>query len=122
MGSDVKGRGFHERFGFAWSGVRLAWRTERSFRTQCWLALALVPVLLVLGPGPVWWAVVGLTVAVVLAAELFNTSLEHVVDRLHPEADPFVKAIKDVAAGGVLIVSLGSLWVGALLVLAALYG
>lgn len=120
MGWDVNGRRFPERLGFAWSGVRLAWRTESSFRKQCWVALALIPVLLVLRPGPVWWALVGLTVAAVLAAELFNTSLEYVVDHLRPATDPRVKAIKDVAAAGVLVVSLGSLWVGALLLLAAL--
>jgi undecaprenol kinase len=64
--------------------------------------------LLILRPGPFWWALVMLASAGVLAAEMFNTALEHLVDHLHPEIHPRIAVVKDCAAGGVLIASLGA--------------
>jgi undecaprenol kinase len=64
--------------------------------------------LLILRPGPFWWALVMLASAGVLAAEMFNTALEHLVDHLHPEIHPRIGVVKDCAAAGVLIASLGA--------------
>lgn len=44
----------------------------------------------------------------VLAAEMFNTALEHLVDHLHPEIHPRIGVVKDCAAAGVLIASMGA--------------
>ena len=52
-----------------------------------------------------WWAVLGLAVAAVLMAELFNTALETLIDHVHPEQHPEIGAAKDIAAGAVLIAS-----------------
>jgi diacylglycerol kinase (ATP) len=64
--------------------------------------------LLILRPGPFWWALVMLASAGVLAAEMFNTALEHLVDHLHPEIHPRIGVVKDCAAAGVLIASMGA--------------
>ena len=50
-------------------------------------------------------------IGAVLAAETFNTALEHALDRLHPEQDPAIGLAKDCAAGAVLVLSLVSLCV-----------
>ena len=68
----------------------------------------MVIALLILRPGPFWWALVMLASAGVLAAEMFNTALEHLVDHLHPEIHPRIGVVKDCAAAGVLIASLGA--------------
>ena len=68
----------------------------------------MVIALLILRPGPFWWALVMLASAGVLAAEMFNTALEHLVDHLHPETHPRIGVVKDCAAAGVLIASLGA--------------
>ena len=47
-------------------------------------------------------------VALVLAAELFNTALEHLVDGLHPEEAGFVRVAKDCAAAAVLVLSVAA--------------
>ena len=67
--------------------------------------------LVMVRPSPAWCAVMILTVAMVLAAELFNTALEHLADHLHPEQHPRIKIVKDCAAGAVLVISLGALCV-----------
>jgi diacylglycerol kinase (ATP) len=68
-----------------------------------------------LRPAPVWWALVAVTVAAVLAAELVNTALEQLADRLHPEQHPQIKAAKDCGAAAVLVCSIAALAVAAAL-------
>ena len=106
----MKNRSFSARFGFALAGLRAAWRYEKSFRTQSLFALAALLLLIVLRPAPLWWALIGVTIALVLAAELINTALEHLADHLHPEQHPKIKLVKDCAAAAVLLLSFGSLW------------
>lgn len=113
----MKNKTFYRRLGFAVAGIRSAWRTEKSFRTQLVLGLGSVAILIVLRPEPVWWALFLLCIGGVLSAELVNTALEYVVDRLHPETHPMIARAKDCAAGAVLIMSLASLGVFAALVI-----
>lgn len=94
----------------------MALRTESSFRTQALFGAGAVILLILLRPRPMWWAIVLITVAAVLSAELINTALEFVVDRLHPEQHPLIGRAKDCAAGAVLILSLASLGVAAALI------
>ena len=51
---------------------------------------------------------VGLAVMLVLALELVNSAFERLIDHLHPEIHPEIRSVKDMAAGGVLLLSLGS--------------
>jgi hypothetical protein len=48
-------------------------------------------------------AVLAVTVAVVLGAELLNTAVEMLTDLLHPDHGPAAAAVKDVSAAAVLI-------------------
>lgn len=118
----MKNRPFHQRVRFAIRGIAQAFAAEASFRTQSGFALGALMLLLILRPRPVWWALIAITVASVLAAELINTSLEQVADRLHPERHPMIARAKDCAAGAVLVLSLASLGVAAALLAEAVYG
>jgi diacylglycerol kinase (ATP) len=109
----MKNQSFMRRLSFALIGLRTAWGTENSFKTHVVAALAVVGVLLWLQPAPLWWAIAAVTVAFVLAAELFNTAVEGLADHLHPEQHPAIKAIKDCAAGAVLVASAAALVVAA---------
>jgi diacylglycerol kinase (ATP) len=113
----MKNRRFHHRMGFAVAGIASALRTENSFRAQVLAAIAAGAVLVWLRPAPVWWAIVALTIAVMLAAELLNTAIERLADHLHPELHPGIKSVKDCAAAAVFIASLGALGVALALVL-----
>jgi diacylglycerol kinase (ATP) len=109
----MKNRPLVARLGFALAGIRACWRTERSFRTHIVCAALAFAALLAIRPAPVWWALVGLAVALVLALELVNSALERLIDHLHPAIHPEIKLVKDMAAGGVLVISLGALAVAA---------
>lgn len=112
----MKNRPFRERLGFALEGIRSGWRRESSFRTQTMLAGAAALALIVLRPAPVWWALVAVTCALVLALELLNSAMEAVIDLLHPGIHPAIKIAKDMLAGAVLAISFAALVVGVALV------
>lgn len=116
----MKNQPFQQRIKYAWDGIRGALRRERSLRTQMFFAGAVIPALLILRPALIWWALVGITVALVLAAELINTALENLADHLHPEQHPRIKVVKDCAAAAVLVLCIGAVWVGVLAALSVL--
>jgi diacylglycerol kinase (ATP) len=107
----MKNKAFHQRLGFAIAGILHAIRSENSFRFQTIAACVVFATLLILQPSPAWWAIILLTVMLVLAAELFNTAVEILADHLHPEQHPRIKLVKDCAAGAVLITSIGAIGV-----------
>jgi len=109
----MKGHRFLDRLGYAWAGLRAAWRMEKSLRTHALAAAGVLATLLITRAPGVWWAVVALTVALVLATELLNTALETLCDHLHPQRHEAIKLTKDIAAGAVLVSSLAALLVGA---------
>lgn len=47
-------------------------------------------------------------------AEAFNTAVEGLCDRIHPEFDPAIGRIKDLGAGGVLVASIAAALIGVL--------
>ena len=112
----MKNKPFHRRLGFAIAGILEGWRNERSFRTHILFAVAAIGALCVLRPAPVWWAIVILTIGLVLATELINGALEALVDHLHPDIHPRIRVVKDMAAGAVLVTAITALIVAALLV------
>lgn len=104
----MKNQPFPKRLSYSLQGICIAWRQEASFRFQGLMALGVVAVLIGLRPAAIWWALLLLNCGLVLAAELFNTALEHALDHLHPELHPAIKVSKDCAAGAVLIFSLSA--------------
>lgn len=118
----MKGQTFRRRLGFAMRGLALAVRRERSLRTQLLAAGTVLALLLATRPAAVWWALLLLACALVLVAELLNSALEALVDHLHPERHPAVGAAKDIAAGAVLLASVGAVVVGGAFVLQLLGG
>ncbi|MGH8217173.1 MAG: diacylglycerol kinase [Steroidobacteraceae bacterium] len=106
-----KNRPFWVRLGFALKGIEFALRAENSLKFEASVFVAALIALAILRPGALWWAAVLLASGAVLAAELFNTALEHLVDHLHPDVHPQIRIVKDCAAGAVLLTALGAVGV-----------
>lgn len=120
MGADgLKGQGLGRRARFALNGLKLAVARERSIRTHLLAAAAVLLVLLVTRPAPLWWAVLALAVGLVIVAELANSALETLIDHVHPDRHPEIGAAKDIAAGAVLVASGIAVVVGIAFLLAA---
>jgi undecaprenol kinase len=105
----MKGQSLFRRAGFALSGLRSAIQRESSFRTHLLATAVVLTALLVLRPSAVWWAIGLLSIGLVLVAELLNSALETLADRLHPEQHPEIRVAKDMAAAAVLVASITAL-------------
>ncbi|MFZ4690546.1 MAG: diacylglycerol kinase [Polymorphobacter sp.] len=115
----MKNRPFRERIGFAVAGIRAGWRREKSFRTHGLFAGLALLALIILRPDPVWWGLVAVVIALVMALELVNSAIEGIIDLLHPAVHPEIKVIKDMVAGAVLLISVAALVVALALVIAS---
>jgi diacylglycerol kinase (ATP) len=113
----MKNRPFRQRLGFALAGLKAGWQRERSFRTHVVFAGLALIALLVLRPAPLWWGLVAVVIALVLALELVNSAMESIIDLLHPDQHPEIKAVKDMVAGAVLTISIAALVVALAMVL-----
>jgi undecaprenol kinase len=111
----LKNRSFPARLRFAMAGILCCWKSERSFRTHICFAVAAALLLALLRPPAIWWAVVSVISALVLALEMVNSALERLIDHLHPDIHPEIRLVKDMAAGAVLLASAGAVIVGAAL-------
>lgn len=107
----MKGQSFYKRLGFAFSGLYLAYFRERSFRYHVFACAGVLVTLVITRPSPAWWAMGALAVGFVMVAELINTAIEALADRLHPERHPEIRAVKDIAAAAVLVSSVTALLV-----------
>ncbi len=87
-------------------------RHERNLRIH----LAAVPYVFIFslfyGFSRAEYAVLALTCAFVISAELFNTSIEVVIDKISPKFSFFAMIGKDIAAGAVLVSAVSAVIVG----------
>lgn len=107
----MKNQRLFNRFNNSIQGIRSAWVTENSFRTQVIITLIVLPTIYFLKAPPVWWGIFLVIIGATLAAELINTALEYICDLLHPEFHPQIGMAKDCAAAAVLVLSLTSILV-----------
>lgn len=90
-------------FGFAFSGLWRAIRTQVNMKVHIALAVLALALGIALHLSPVEFAIIFLTIAGVMVAEMFNTVIELTVDLASPSYHPLAKIAKDVAAGAVLL-------------------
>lgn len=102
-----KSRSFLESLSFAFEGLVYATRTQPNFRTHLLITLVAMSLATWLQISLFEWAVLWGITGLVLFAELMNTAIELFVDMLtEGRYDRRAKAIKDMAAGAVLITAL----------------
>jgi len=89
--------------GYSWLGLKAAWRTEAAFRQEVILVAILSPLALVLGKNGVERALLIGVCLVVVIAELLNSAVEAVVDRIGPEQHPLAGAAKDLGSAAVFV-------------------
>ncbi|GFE58091.1 diacylglycerol kinase [Geobacter sp. AOG1] len=90
-------------------------RTQKHMRWHFLAALALLVAVLFLRVSPLEFTLLTVSICFVLFAELLNTAIEAVVDLVSPEYHPVAKIAKDVAAGAVLVASIGAAVMGYLI-------
>ena len=100
---------------FAYAGQGIRWLIVSQPNAR----IHLVAMAVVIGAGIVFdisaveWAVLSLTIGMVIAMEAMNSAVEALADALHPEHNELIGRAKDVAAGGVLIAAIAAVGVAA---------
>lgn len=104
-------------FRFAVQGVINLFRFENNARFHLIAAIVAILAGFFFQISAIEWALLVTQVALVWAAEAFNTALEKLADAVSTEYHPLIKATKDLAAGGVLIVAISAVVVGGIIFL-----
>ena len=102
-------------FGFkdAFRGIVHSVLCERNFRVHIAAMCTVIYFASVFGIDWLRAAVLALIIAGVMAAELINTAIEAIVDKLSPEKCHLAKIAKDCSAAAVLVLAIASIFVAA---------
>ncbi len=108
-------------FRYAWAGIVTLFRTQPNARIHLLFTMGVVAAGVFFGLSQMEWCLVSLAIAMVLAAEAFNTALEFLTDLVSPGLHPLAGKAKDVAAAAVLLTAIGAAVVGCLIFFPKVY-
>lgn len=89
--------------GYSMKGLKSAYLNEAAFRQEVWLSIIMIPLALFLGNGVIEKILLLSTVFLVLIAELLNSAVEAVVDRIGPEYHELSGRAKDIGSAAVFV-------------------
>jgi diacylglycerol kinase (ATP) len=94
-----------------WSakGLRAGWTFEASFRLEVYLCIILFPLGLWIGRGGIEKAMLCGSLLLVLSAELLNSAVEAVVDKVSPEFHELAGRAKDMGSAAVFLLMMNVL-------------
>lgn len=99
-------------FTFAWKGILTCAGHEQNITFHLIAAIIVVAAGFCFGISRTEWMVVMLCIGTVIAAELFNSAIERLVDMVSPEWEKIAGEVKDIAAGAVLVTAIAAAIVG----------
>ena len=107
-----KPKNWVEAFNVAIEGIILATKTERNMKIHFFSAMAVILAAIFLKLPKIDFLLIFISAIIVLFAELFNTSIEYFLDSFFEGYSMKTAAIKNIAAGSVLVASFGAFVVG----------
>ncbi len=99
-------------FAAAVNGILIALKTERNVQIHGIIAILVFWVGKWLQLIRFEMAIIWICFAMVMGAELLNTSIEKLCDKVEAKVDPQIKTVKDIAAGAVLFISICAAVIG----------
>ncbi len=116
----MKPKNWVQRANVAIEGIIYVVKTQRHMRYHLFAAVAALILGLVLNISRSDILLLCMAIVLVLATEMLNTAIETMVDMISEEFHPMARNAKDIAAGVVLIASIGALMLGYLILYPAL--
>lgn len=110
-----KNKNFWESLKHAIDGLVCLFQEEKNMWIHTLVAIFVVAFGFVVQLNHIEWLLVVLCIVAVIASEIMNTLIERMMNRISTEYDEQIKKIKDISAGFVLLVSIGSVIVGLLI-------
>jgi diacylglycerol kinase len=91
---------------YALRGIWIAFRYENNMFFHLAAAVAVVVVNYMLQVSQTEWLITLMLIGLAWTAEVFNTAIEKLADRVSKDHDPLIGQVKDLSAGAVLIICL----------------
>ena len=92
--------------GYSIKGLKAAYIHEAAFRQEIWCSIILIPLAFLLGNGVIEKLLLVGSVFLVLIAELLNSAVESVVDRIGSEYHELSGRAKDIGSAAVFMAML----------------
>lgn len=108
-------------FKYAINGIKECFKSERNFAIHFSIMILVILLGILLKIAFYEWIICILLFGLVLFAEMINTAIEEVTDLLMPQMHSKAKRAKDIAAGGVLILSVTSAIIGLIIFIPKIY-
>jgi diacylglycerol kinase (ATP) len=102
-------------FKYAFKGLCVFWGSEMKARIHLFISIIAIALGACFDISLVKWALLILTIALVIICEILNTALEMLVDKISPEYNLTAGKIKDLTAGAVLISAIAAAAIGCLI-------
>jgi len=113
-----------ESFSFAWRGIFKAFKKERNLKIHLLAAILAVSTGLLLKISRLEWLVLTLVIALVMAGEIFNSSIEAGCNLIKQKLSlSYYETywIRNFAAGAVMVLALAAFIIGLLIFLPRLF-
>ena len=107
-------------FAVAFAGIGRAFASELHMKIHLVFAIAALAACWILQVEMWGWCVVVICIGMVISAEVLNTALEALCDRVTTERDDQIKIAKDAAAGAVLVLAITSVVAGLIVYIPAI--
>ena len=108
----VKTKKLANSFKYAGQGLNSSFKSERNMKIHIIIMALVIVAGVVLKINKYEWIICIICFALVIGGELFNTSIETIVDMVMPYKNEKAKIAKDISASGVLVLAIGSAMVG----------
>lgn len=97
-------------FVYAARGLGIVWREEQNFRLEIFAGVVVLAAAYFFRFTYIESALVVLAVTAVLCAEILNTAIEDLCNKIEPNQDSAIRKIKDIAAAFVLVAVIGAVF------------
>jgi diacylglycerol kinase len=108
----IKSKKIINSFKYAIEGFCSSFKTERNMKIHVSIMILVIIVGILLEINKYEWIICIICFAIVISGELFNTAIETITDMVMPYKNEKAKLVKDISAGGVLILAIGATIIG----------
>ncbi len=113
----ISPRRFIRSFKYAFEGIHYVFRNDQNLLAHFVVGLLVINASVALRVTPFEMGILGLTIMMVISAEMVNSAIEKMVDLITKEHRQEAKIAKDVSAGMVLLTAIAAAVIGGLIFL-----
>ncbi len=108
-------------FKYAFQGIWASFKSERNMKIHVFMMILVLIFGFWLKINYSEWMICIILFALVIAAELFNTAIEEIVDMISMNISPQAKLVKDISAGAVLVMAIAASIIGGMIFIPKLF-